>query len=277
MVRREGDERWEVLHDSRIFLEEVPVSGDARTAARWREVQGFGAHLATWIAMAIFMTGITGQFPFWMAFWGIGLFSHAMKVLPSFLGLLREGRASEPRLPGGQARRLRSGRGQRELLSSEFSQEVERVRSLLARRKKGEGRELAAEVDALVASMSALAAKRADLEEQTTPQESERLREAEREAQEKLSSAENAYDRELLRRQVEILTNRRRAMDRAIVHLERMRVRQSMAEHQLKQLRLDLSQAEARRMDAPELSSRILNIRHEVDAFDQVEEALARD
>jgi hypothetical protein len=74
-----------------------------------------------------------------------------------------------------------------------------------------------------------------------------------------------------------VLENRHRAIDKALWLLDRMRVRRSLAEHQLKQLRLDLSQAEARRMDAPELSSRILDIRHEVDAIDEVDEALARD
>ena len=76
-------------------------------------------------------------------------------------------------------------------------------------------------------------------------------------------------------RQVDVLASRRRAIDKALLQLERMRVRRSLAEHQLKQLRLDLSQAEARRLAAPELSSRILDIRQEVDAFDQADELLA--
>jgi len=125
--------------------------------------------------------------------------------------------------------------------------------------------------------MSTLAAKQVDLEEQTSAAEFNRLKEAEREAQAKLAATESAYDRQLFQRQSRCSpTGVTPSRGRSLM-LERMRVRRSMAEHQIKQLRLDLSQAEARRMDAPELSSRILDIRHEVDAFDEADELLARD
>jgi hypothetical protein len=45
-----------------------------------------------------------------------------------------------------------------------------------------------------------------------------------------------------------------------------------MAEHQVKQLRLDLSRGAAVSLDVPELSSRLQFIRHEVDAKEEVEE-----
>jgi hypothetical protein len=43
----------------------------------------------------------------------------------------------------------------------------------------------------------------------------------------------------------------------------------------VKQLRLDLSRAEASSGSVPELSSRLQDIRHEVDAAEKVDEALA--
>jgi hypothetical protein len=49
-------------------------------------------------------------------------------------------------------------------------------------------------------------------------------------------------------------------------------VRREMAEHQVKQLRLDLSRGAAVGLDVPELSSRLQYIRHEVDAREEVEE-----
>jgi hypothetical protein len=274
MVRRDGEDRWELLHDSAIFAEEVPVRGNARDAARWRLIRGFGAHLAAFVAVGFFMTAETGSVPFWMAFWGIGLVSHGLRVLPAVLEMSREGKL---RLPGGIGGSVSAARTRKQLVSPEFSQEVERVRSLLERRRKGERRELLAEIDRLVQSMSELSAKQADLEEQTSQSELEQLRESEKQARDRLAKAESAHDRKLFERQVEVLENRRRAIDKALWLLDRMRVRRSLAEHQLKQLRLDLSQAEARRMDAPQLSSRILDIRHEVDAIDEVDEALARD
>jgi len=54
--------------------------------------------------------------------------------------------------------------------------------------------------------------------------------------------------------------------------LARLRVRRELAEHQLKQLRLDLSRGAAVGLDVPELSSRLQYIRHEVDAREEVEE-----
>ena len=54
--------------------------------------------------------------------------------------------------------------------------------------------------------------------------------------------------------------------------IERLRVRREMAEHQVKQLRLDLSRGAAVGLDVPELSSRLQYIRHEVDAREEVEE-----
>jgi hypothetical protein len=57
--------------------------------------------------------------------------------------------------------------------------------------------------------------------------------------------------------------------------LERLRVRREVAEHQLKQLRLDLSRGAASGLDLPELSSRLQFIRDEVDAKEEVAEIAA--
>ncbi len=71
------------------------------------------------------------------------------------------------------------------------------------------------------------------------------------------------------------MRERRRTIDKALLVLEQIRVRQDVAEHQVKQLRLDLSRAEASSGNVPELSSRLQDIRHEVDAAEMVDEALA--
>jgi hypothetical protein len=61
-------------------------------------------------------------------------------------------------------------------------------------------------------------------------------------------------------------------MEKAVRVRDRLRVRRDLAEHQLKQLRLDLSRGAAVELDVPELSSRLQYIRHEVDAQEEVEE-----
>ena len=54
-------------------------------------------------------------------------------------------------------------------------------------------------------------------------------------------------------------------------------MRQDVAEHQIRQLRLDLSRADASSASVPELTSRLQDIRHEVDATEKVDEAIAEE
>ena len=68
------------------------------------------------------------------------------------------------------------------------------------------------------------------------------------------------------------MQRREEAIAKAMRVLERLRVRRELAEHQVKQLRLDLSRGAASGLDVPELSSRLQYIRHEVDAKEEVEE-----
>jgi hypothetical protein len=117
-----------------------------------------------------------------------------------------------------------------------------------------------------------LAARQADLEEQTTEAERAAVRRSAEEASESLERASRAEDRRLYERQLEVLRRREEAMAKAARVLQRLRVRREMAEHQVKQLRLDLSRGAAVGLDVPELSSRLQYIRHEVDAREEVEE-----
>ena len=92
------------------------------------------------------------------------------------------------------------------------------------------------------------------------------------EARARLDRADLEQDRRLFERQLEVLQGREEAIAKAVRVLERLRVRRELAEHQLKQLRLDLSRGAASGLDVPELSSRLQFIRYEVDAKEEVEE-----
>jgi hypothetical protein len=133
-------------------------------------------------------------------------------------------------------------------------------------------------IDGIVERMRDLASKRRDLDEQTGVEERQRLEKIEREAAMRLNQLEGvagAHDRNLYEKQLEVVRQRRQTIDKALAVLEQLRVRQDVAEHQVKQLRLDLSRAEASSGSVPELSSRLQDIRHEVDAAEKVDEALA--
>jgi hypothetical protein len=266
MVRREGDEVWVPLHETRIFREEVPVRHDPASWAAKRRVAQFAQHLGVYLAFGLAFFFKTGEVPFWMGFWAIGLVAQAVRAVPAAISLLR----SRKLLGEGPKDKARG-----DLLSEGFRDEVERVRGLLEKRGGENKADLLKEIDGIVERMRDLASKRRDLEDQTGVEERQRLENTEREAAMRLDGAAGARDRNLYEKQLEVVRQRRQTIAKALVVLEQLRVRQDVAEHQVKQLRLDLTRAEASSGSVPELSSRLQDIRHEVDAAENVDEALA--
>jgi hypothetical protein len=155
---------------------------------------------------------------------------------------------------------------------SALTREAARVRALIEQRGGRDTPRLLSEVDEIVKREAALATRQADLEEQTTDDERAAVATAASAAQASLERASQEQDRRLFERQLDVLRRREEAITKAVRVLQRLRVRREMAEHQLKQLRLDLSRDVAVGLDVPELSSRLEFIRHEVDAREEVEE-----
>ena len=146
------------------------------------------------------------------------------------------------------------------------------MRALIEQRGGKDTSRLLSEVDEIVKREAALATRQTDLEEQTTDGERAAIASAVSEAHASLERASQEQDRRLFERQLDVLRQREEAIAKAVRVLQRLRVRREMAEHQLKQLRLDLSRDAAMGLDVPELSSRLEYIRHEVDAREEVEE-----
>ena len=265
MVKREGEEVWAPLHETRIFREEVPQTRDPANWAAKRKVTQFAEHLAVYLTFGLVFFFAKGEVPFWMGFWAIGLVAQAVTAVPAAFSIFRSRKSlGEGVKPGARD----------DLLSEGFREEVGRVRELLERRGGEKRTDLLKEIDGIVDRMRDLVSKRRDLEEQTGIEERERLEKIEREAAMRLEAAAGARDRNLYEKQLEVVRQRRQTIDKALAVLEQLRVRQDVAEHQVKQLRLDLSRAEASSGSVPELSSRLQNIRHEVDAAKMVDEAL---
>jgi serine/threonine protein kinase len=277
LVRQDDDEQWQPLFESRIYRRVVPTSGDPRTAASLRVLRGMGAHLTGFVITGVVMYSTQGHLPFWMAIWGAVLGMQALSAAPTALTLLRPRRAfDEPEplraaLPAREPKALPppvSAPG----VASAIAQEAARVRALIEQRKGSDTVRLLAEVDAVLKLTAELAARQADLEEQTSDRERETLTKAIAEARARLERADLAQDRRLFERQLEVIQGREEAIVKAMRVLDRLRVRRELAEHQLKQLRLDLSRGAASGLDIPELSSRLQFIRYEVDAREEVEE-----
>jgi hypothetical protein len=276
LVRRDDEERWQPLFESHVFRREVPSAGDPRDAARWRVLRAVGGHFSAFFLVSAIMYATQGHFPFWLGIWGAVLAVQALKAAPTVLALMRRtrlegGRATEPVLPERAPRQL-SPPGEGAVAPSPIALEAQQVRFLIEQRGGKDTRRLVAEVEEIVKRAGELAARQADLEEQTSETERAALARSSAQAQASLDRASTAEDRRLYERQLEVLKRREEAIVKATRVRERLRIRREMAEHQVKQLRLDLSRGAAVSLDVPELSSRLQFIRHEVDAKEEVEE-----
>jgi hypothetical protein len=275
LVRRDDEERWQPLFESSVFRREVPNAGDPREAARRRALRAVTGHFGAFFLVSAIMYAAEGQFPFWLGIWGAVLALQTLKAAPTLLPLLRRGGLEKgpapPALPPAGPRQLPPPQGA-DAAPPSIAREAARVRALISERGGKDAQRLVDEVDGIVKRAAELAARQADLEEQTSEAERAALSRSEAQARESLERASRAEDRRLFERQLEVLRRREEAIAKATRVLQRLRVRSEMAEHQVKQLRLDLSRGAAVSLDVPELSSRLQFIRHEVDAKEEVEE-----
>jgi serine/threonine protein kinase len=275
LVRRDDEELWQPLFESRVFRREVPSGGDPREAARWRALRAVGGHFSAFFLVSGIMFFTQGHFPFWLGIWGTVLALQTLKALPTVLPLLRPSRPSAGPGRAGQALPERAPRAlppPAAAPASPIALEATRVRALIEERGGKDAGRLLAEIDGIVKREAELAARQADLEEQTSETERVALARSSAQARASLDRASTAEDRRLYERQLEVLRRREEAIVKATRVRERLRIRREMAEHQVKQLRLDLSRGAAVSLDVPELSSRLQYIRHEVDAKEEVEE-----
>lgn len=275
LARRDDEEQWQPLYESRVFRREVPA-GDPQDAARWRLLRALGGHFTGFFIVGVVMYASQGHLPFWMAIWGAVLAVQVAGTLPAawpvlFRRRLARGPAAgpvvavadppPPLLPPKEAD-----------VPSAIAQEAARVRTLIKQRGGDDAPRLLDEVDGIVKLTGELARWQADLAEQTSDTERAALATAVSGAKASLERASQAQDRRLFERQLDVLRRREEAIAKAVRVLARLGARRELAEHQLKQLRLDLSRGAAVGLDVPELSSRLQFIRHEVDAREEVEE-----
>jgi hypothetical protein len=273
LVRRDEDDRWQPLYESRVFRREVPSAGDPRDAVRWRVFRGLAGHSAGFFITSVVMLATQGHLPFWLAIWGAVLAVQAIGSAPTLWPLFRrralgaDGQEAAALPPPGAP----PVSADADALTP-IEQEAARVRALIGQRRGPDTPRLLAEVDGILKLTADLGARQADLEEQTSEREQAAVSSALAAATARLEQAELAADRRLFERQLDVLRGRQEAITKALRVLDRLRVRREVAEHQLKQLRLDLTRGAASGLDVPELSSRLEFIRFEVDAKEEVEE-----
>jgi predicted Ser/Thr protein kinase len=278
LVRRSDEQGWQPLYESHVFRREVPTAGNPRDAARWRLLRALGGHFTGFFIVGVVMFSTQGQIPWWMGIWGAVLAVQTIGTLSKAWPVLLPGRGDDR--PAGPAVVVAPpplppplpGPPQPAVAPSALTREAARVRALIEQRGGKDTPRLLSGVDEIVKREAALATRQADLEEQTSDGERAAVATGLAEARASRERASQEQDRRLFERQLDVLQKREEAIAKAMRVLQRLRVRREMAEHQLKQLRLDLSRDAAVGLDVPELSSRLEYIRHEVDAREEVEE-----
>jgi hypothetical protein len=275
LVRRDDEEQWQPLFESKVYRREVPTLSDPRDAARLRALRAVGGHFTGFFITAVVMYATQGHFPFWLAIWGAVLAVQAAGAVPAGLMVLRKRHEGQAEVGAARPNDAAPPPLPARVLSP-IEQEAARVRTLLEKQGGADATGLIAEVDGILKLTADLEARQADLEEQTSDRERAALATAVADAHKRLERADLDQDRRLFERQLEVVQGREEAIVKAVRVLERLKVRREVAEHQLKQLRLDLSRGAASGLDVPELSSRLQFIRYEVDAREEVKEIGAR-
>jgi len=273
LVRRDDEDQWQPLFESKVYRREIPTLTDPRDAARMRVLRAVGGHFTGFFITSIVMYATQGHFPFWLAIWGAVLAMQAVGAIPAGVTLLRKRRESEHgSVAAGTTPPEAAAPALPARVLSPIEQEAARVRALIEKQGGADAKSLIAEVDGILKLTADLEARQADLEEQTSDRERALLAKAVADARARLERADLEQDRRLFERQLEVVQGREEAIAKAVRVLERLKVRREVAEHQLKQLRLDLSRGAASGLDVPELSSRLQFIRYEVDAREEVKE-----
>ncbi|MEM7160612.1 MAG: hypothetical protein AAF799_47690 [Myxococcota bacterium] len=280
LARHADDEDWQPLHDLPIFREEVPFVGDPRIAAQRQVTKSFGWHLIIYLAVTSYFFGVL-SIPGMI--WGLFVLGHASKALPATWSLIRSGNLlsgggeakalppkgeskEAPSLPAAERAALPAAKG--------FDADMSEVRALLARRDEGDAGPTIAALDRMAETVHELRDKIRRLSALVDEDELRELIAQRDAAQASLATATDPEDRQLRQRQIEVLGDRLGADERARKTLERLKIRQSLAEQQVRQLRVDLVRAEARDGGRDDFGGRLEQIRLEVEAAEEVEDLL---
>jgi hypothetical protein len=277
LARREDRGDWAPLHDYPVFAEEVPHVGDPAATASRRQLMGFAAHAALFVIIGCIL-----GWPWFLAFWGLGLAGHALRSAPAAQQLF-----GRPQLPARA--RTTTGDNAASLSGEQSAEESLRHDPYLD------------ELDAAIRELKTVLDESPD--NLPDPPDLERIRTAAREAharrvalldlvdtrlQTKLEGdleqvrkdAGEAPDQrtaETFDAEARAIAERLAAMRGAFAAAERLRSRESALLHQLQGARLDLLSAGITDLPvAPALAPKLDRLRGELEAEAEVDSEMAR-
>jgi len=273
LARPEASSAWVPLHSLPVFREEVPMVADAdgaRVAAR-RALVGFGWHLAAFLGVIGWFT-MTAGFPFWAAFWGIGLVLHGVKTLPA-LGALQG--ASASLAAGPVLAPTATAAADPAPPATGFLADLDGALAGLAAAAASVG---APPPDAggIRAAAASLHTRRVALEAAADRDTLDRLSADRAELAARHEGAPDVRTAEAYATELAALDDRLAAAQAALATADRLAARERALLHQVAALRASTLQAGAGEPSGPDLAEQAATLRDEVRAADEVDEALAR-
>lgn len=271
LVRADGDETWRPLRETALFREEVPDPASAALRHREAEIKGYIGHLASFLAVMIFM-----GFPFWGLFWGIGVVSHTV----DFALKMRRTRAllaAAPTALPAAAQPTPTAAPERVTAPpapvplSPWRAELEEALVAMASHAVP-----AEELAALRASGDELERAAVELRALGGAALRERLSRDAADLEVRIAAAPDARTAEALQRAADALAERARAAVEAESALARVEARQLAFLHEVEGLRAALATARLDRDRAETLIGRVREVRAHATAHGEVDEAVAR-
>ena len=260
LARRVGDTEWKPLHSFPIFREEVPFSGGSAEAARRRLVFPLLWHIGIFAALGTFVLG----WPWWMAFWGLGVGLHVIGAGRKLADLRRQA-AIAAATPTAASVAVAAP-----AILDPLHAELESAFAALE--KAAAGRK---DIDVASTKKSALVlqTRRAALMPLCDAATRDRL---EKEQDRIIAEEERSPDalKEILRQQALALQQRLDAMDESQAMVTRLEARLRTVLHQVENLRMQLARAGVDDVPAPSLTEDVARMQREIDADAEAEAAV---
>ena len=279
LVRKEGSDQWMPLHQTELFALTVPISDSPELTARRRRRTGLIIHMVVFSGVSIAM-----GFPFWIAFWAIGLAVHAIKVQAE---LSRDKRrmtsteifsapqtshkhdVSENNTPAQSAH------------DSPAAREPEQTVTATEDPILGQFREALAEsgIDAttqqeLLEELKLLREKTRALQEIAQPELLAQLTRNAEDARQQASEMDDIRTKEIFTEEAVAIELRIANLREVTTLLLRLQSKQRTLLHQLEGLRLGALTHDA--PEVPDFKDQVTRLRKELIASDEVEQTLAR-
>ncbi len=277
LARREDREDWAPLHDYSVFGEEVPHVGDPAAAAGHRQLMGFAFHAACFV-----IVGFILGWPWFLAFWGLGLVGHGLRSMPAARRLAGKPARPTPTVgaTGGESSSLSGEQTAEQALRhdpylEELATAIRELRSALE--ESPDKLPDPPDLERIRTAAEDAHGRRLALLDLVDTRLQSKLEGDLEQVREDAADAPDQRTAETFDAEARAIAERLAAMRGAFAASERLRSRERALLHQLQGARLDLLSAGITEQPvAPSLAPKLDRLRGELEAEAEVESELAR-